>query len=47
MSQQDAERRFRMYEYMASRKAEPEAPAQQSAEKPAVKEKESLAETTK
>ncbi|HTW57176.1 MAG TPA: pyruvate:ferredoxin (flavodoxin) oxidoreductase [Terriglobales bacterium] len=33
-AQQDAERRFRMYEYMAGRKTEPAAPEKESAERP-------------
>jgi pyruvate-ferredoxin/flavodoxin oxidoreductase len=37
IAQQDAERRFHMYEYLASRKAEAEPFAKESAEKPAVK----------
>jgi len=35
LSQQDVERRYRMYEYMASRKTEPAAAPNESAEKPA------------
>ncbi|HKU26982.1 MAG TPA: pyruvate:ferredoxin (flavodoxin) oxidoreductase, partial [Candidatus Sulfotelmatobacter sp.] len=48
MAQHDAERRFHMYEYLAGRKAQPELPAKESAEKPVVIEKkETLAGTTK
>src|SRR5208282_3024769 len=35
LAQQDAEHRYRMYEYMASRKTEPAAPAKDVAEKTA------------
>jgi pyruvate-ferredoxin/flavodoxin oxidoreductase len=35
MAQQDVENRYRMYEYMASRKTEPAAAAKDAAEKPA------------
>jgi pyruvate-ferredoxin/flavodoxin oxidoreductase len=35
LAQQDAENRYRMYEYMASRKTEPAAPAKDATEKPA------------
>jgi pyruvate-ferredoxin/flavodoxin oxidoreductase len=35
LAQQDVERRYRMYEYMASRKTEPAAAPNESAEKPA------------
>ena len=35
LAQQDAENRYRMYEYMASRKTEPAAAAKEAAEKPA------------
>jgi pyruvate-ferredoxin/flavodoxin oxidoreductase len=33
-AQQDVENRYRMYEYMASRKTEPAAAAKETAEKP-------------
>jgi len=35
LAQQDVEHRYRMYEYMASRKVEPETPANDAGEKPA------------
>ncbi len=35
LAQQDVEHRYRMYEYMASRKAEPATPAKDATEKPA------------
>jgi hypothetical protein len=35
LAQQDVESRYRMYEYMASRKTEPAAAATESTEKPA------------
>jgi pyruvate-ferredoxin/flavodoxin oxidoreductase len=47
MAQEDAERRFHMYEYLASRKAEAEPATAEPAEKPATKQKETLAGTPK
>jgi hypothetical protein len=35
LAQQDVENRYRMYEYMAGRKTEPAAAAQDATEKPA------------
>jgi len=35
LAQKDVETRFRMYEYMASRKTEPAAPPKETSEKPA------------
>ncbi len=39
LAQQDADHRYRMYEYLASRKMEPESAAKESAEKTAAEEK--------
>jgi pyruvate-ferredoxin/flavodoxin oxidoreductase len=43
LAQKDVENRFRMYEYLASRKTEAEPAAKESAAAPAAKQKESLA----
>ncbi|MGA2858470.1 MAG: pyruvate:ferredoxin (flavodoxin) oxidoreductase [Candidatus Sulfotelmatobacter sp.] len=44
LAQQDADHRYRMYEYLASRKMEPESPAKEPAEKTAASAEKSAAE---